>query len=983
MVTVADASRDQPRDDSKDRSNPIPIRVFLASPGDVGDERALAIRVLEQLPYDPFLRGKVSLEIVAWDKPGAATPMLVTMTPQEAIESGLPKPSECDIVVVVFWSRMGTPLPTDKYKKADGSRYFSGSEWEFCDALAAVNESGYPKILVYRRTQDVYLNPKDAQFSKKLEQWQRVEQFFDGFRNADGSIRQAHNEYATPDDFENALRSHLKSVLKTLIESPPLATTREASSTERAEPEFWRGSPFPGLRPFTDKDAPIFIGRGRETDGLIRKLNDPDSRFIAVVGASGSGKSSLVWSGLIPRLRGHAAPGGDEKPYLGAIPGSQDWVWVRFTPGEVGDNPFMALATALKPTLEEHGKAPREVAVELQGDVGSLDQWVTRVLKRKPDWAKLLLFVDQFEELFTLVSSHYQTNFVELLARAIALDRVCTIVTMRADFYHRCLEWPVLRAQFENEQWEKSHFPLMAPGTGQLHEMINRPAVRAGLRFEQGLPERILDDTGTEPGALALMAFALAELYEAKTDDGRLTHTAYERFGGVSGAIGKRAEDTFGALEPTVQAKLGDGFRELVEVDERGVATRRRAPLRQITGSVQAQTLVNALTNARLLVTSRGEDEDSVVEVAHEALFRSWPRLEKWVQDTADDLRLRRQIRQLADYWRQHARKDEHRWSDDRVAEAVGMLDHLGLTAEDLPGIEQDFLGPLDRDRMLAELDDPTTPHERRAISGVRLALLGDPRPGVGLRKDGLPDIVWCEVPSGEITLEVDEEKPSRLSKWLGRSSSHSFEVAPFRIAKYPLTYIQYRAFLDAEDGFRNSAWWKGLWFQVNEPGKQFNRRDNHPAENLCWLEAVAFCRWLSEKLGYEIRLPTEWEWQQAATGGDPVNQYPWGPEWDASLANTYESELNRSTAVGIYPQGASPVAALDMAGNVWEWCLNEHENPGQSGLSGDGRRVVRGGAWGFNQVSARATYRLHYVPNLRYSEIGVRLVCLAPILGR
>jgi formylglycine-generating enzyme required for sulfatase activity len=90
----------------------------------------------------------------------------------------------------------------------------------------------------------------------------------------------------------------------------------------------------------------------------------------------------------------------------------------------------------------------------------------------------------------------------------------------------------------------------------------------------------------------------------------------------------------------------------------------------------------------------------------------------------------------------------------------------------------------------------------------------------------------------------------------------------------------------------------------------------------------LAFCRWLSEKLGYEIRLPTEWEWQQAATGGNPENEYPWGPEWAGSCANTIESELSHSTAVGIYPQGASPVGALDMAGNVWEWCLNEYDNP-------------------------------------------------------
>ena len=110
---------------------PLRLRVFLASPGDVQDERSLALRVLERLPYDPFLRGRLLLETVAWDKPGADTPMLATLTPQEAIAEQRPKPSECDVVVVIFWSRMGTPLPKS-YVKDDGvTPYLSGTEWEY------------------------------------------------------------------------------------------------------------------------------------------------------------------------------------------------------------------------------------------------------------------------------------------------------------------------------------------------------------------------------------------------------------------------------------------------------------------------------------------------------------------------------------------------------------------------------------------------------------------------------------------------------------------------------------------------------------------------------------------------------------------------------------------------------------------------------------------------------------------------------------
>jgi formylglycine-generating enzyme required for sulfatase activity len=149
--------------------------------------------------------------------------------------------------------------------------------------------------------------------------------------------------------------------------------------------------------------------------------------------------------------------------------------------------------------------------------------------------------------------------------------------------------------------------------------------------------------------------------------------------------------------------------------------------------------------------------------------------------------------------------------------------------------------------------------------------------------------------------------------------------------------------------------------------------------ENVAWAEAVAFCRWLSTKLGYEVRLPTEWEWQQAATGGNSAKEYPWGP-WDSSRANTYESDLQRSTAVGMYHLGISPVGALDMSGNLWEYCLNEYDNPKRIEVSGEKSRAVRGGCWNFYRDNARCACRYWDSPNDRNSGVGFRLVCASPI---
>lgn len=142
----------------------------------------------------------------------------------------------------------------------------------------------------------------------------------------------------------------------------------------------------------------------------------------------------------------------------------------------------------------------------------------------------------------------------------------------------------------------------------------------------------------------------------------------------------------------------------------------------------------------------------------------------------------------------------------------------------------------------------------------------------------------------------------------------------------------------------------------------------------------MAFCRWLSDRLGYEIKLPTEWQWQQAATGGDPERIYPWSGKWDNGRANTIDSELGRTTAVGIYPHGASLVGAMDMAGNVWEFCLNEFDRPCQVELTGEVSRVLRGGSFLDVPDDARAVFRYDIHPDSRFNYVGFRVSCESPI---
>ncbi len=707
----------------------------------------------------------------------------------------------------------------------------------------------------------------------------------------------------------------------------------------------WEGSPYPGLLAFSSDKAPIFYGRDRQAEELVDRLRDPNHRFVAVVGASGSGKSSVVAAGVLPRLQ------------EGALPGSEDWVVLEFKPGEFGDNPFQALLAMLTPLLRQRGWRAPDIDQKLRSRNG-LAELVEHALDRR-DHAELVWFIDQFEELFTLCDEQYRRPFIHMLSQAASTPRLRIIVTLRSDFSARCIQDDKLAGLLNT-----GFYGLPSPGIAELYAMITRPAALAGLRFEpDDLPWRILDDTGTEPGALALMAFALSEWYEARTPEGVLTAQAYERLGGVTGVLGKRADATYEGLSVASQNALGMVFKELVEVDaEHGVPTRKRAPLQSFEHDGAALELIGVLTEARLLVGSSPDDQgEPMVEVAHEALLRHWGLLSDWIEARFDDFRLLRQVKLAAAEWERHERASPFLWLHERLDPVAQMLERLQPV---LSPAEQAFVRP-ESERLLRQLDDSGTVHQERVRIGDRLAEIGDPRPGVGLNGDGLPDLVWCEVRGGQVTLE---------------DGAGSFEVAPGYIGKYLVTWAQYRCFLQADDGYANAAWWAGLADREDELGQQYREIDNHPAEMVSWYDAVAYCRWLSVKLGYEIRLPTEWEWQQAATRGNPGYGYPWGADWGAERANTYESRLGRITAVGMYPRGASPVGALDMSGNVEEWCLNSYEDPNDTDLSNSSGRVVRGGSWNVYPFLARASFRDHFFPTARYAGLGFRLWCSSPI---
>src|SRR3954454_456421 len=196
-------------------AKPMPqhLHVFLASPGDVADERALVRHLLkDELSYDPFLRGRVTFDVVSWDDPAAPTPLPARLTPQEAVIRFETRPSECDIVIVVLWSRLGTHLDLAKFRKANGEPYLSGTEWEYEDAC-----KGQSEIFIYRRTEEPKVGMKDPARAEKFRQYELVEQFFERFMNPDGSFRGSVTPYMTPTEFKERLATDVKRLLSERI----------------------------------------------------------------------------------------------------------------------------------------------------------------------------------------------------------------------------------------------------------------------------------------------------------------------------------------------------------------------------------------------------------------------------------------------------------------------------------------------------------------------------------------------------------------------------------------------------------------------------------------------------------------------------------------------------------------------------------------------------------------------------------------------
>ncbi|MCA9474032.1 MAG: SUMF1/EgtB/PvdO family nonheme iron enzyme [Nitrospira sp.] len=717
--------------------------------------------------------------------------------------------------------------------------------------------------------------------------------------------------------------------------------TSPASGQETIEwPE--EKSPYPGLEWFDEGYAPLYFGREREVDDVIAKMSEQQGRFILISGASGSGKSSMVAAGLWHSLVKE-----------GRLLASEKWRWLRLTPSGDGRGVFESLASGLKQAFPKIPTPADDLAASLAKNTTTIGDLLAPHLSADQE---LLLFIDQLEELYT--QGFKDEDIQHFLERLVVTardrqNRVRVVTTVRSEFIGKLEESePVL--QVLNAGY---HYHLGPVSPRILPEMIEKPAQATGHAFVPNLVDEILDEAGKEPGNLPLVAYALKQLFERR--QGRtFMFEAYREIGGVAGAIGTKADLVMEKLDENVCRTFDHVFAELVHLERERPPTRKRAVLSAFRDEEDATALIQALSgpDCRVLVTS-GETNATSVEVAHEKLFTAWPRLKAWLDDAGEALRLIEHAEEAARRWYENGERPEELWLGQRVQDVQKALKRF----DKIPSLLfERFLNPMKE--FIAQLDQTTLSHQDRSQIGYSLAQFGDPRPGIGLRADGLPDVEWIEIPPGQIKVE---------------DVKHVFEVKPFRLAKYPVTNIQFQSFIDAKDGYQNEEWWQGLK-QGEESASSSWSETNCPREMVSWYEAVAFCRWLSHRTDLPIRLPTEWEWQQAATGGDPMYEYPWFGGWDAARCNSNESRLNRTTPVGIYPSGVTQQGIMDIAGNVYEWCLNKQKHPDRPESAGiddlGDMRVIRGGSWNSEQGFLRSSFRSRNFPAHRSNGIGFRL---------
>lgn len=652
-------------------SHELPVfKIFLSSPGDVAEERAVAEFVFRRLADE--LAEVARLTFVIWEH----EPLFGHAGFQEQIE----RPSRSDLVVTLLWSRLGTRLPSN-YAPQAGEPPPTGTEFEVNDALASYAERGKPHLLIYRKIPGPQISLGSSDFEERSEQYRLLEEFCQRtFFDKEGAPIVAHHTFTDSHTFERRLATHVRRWADQVLGLP---------LSERFRP-FWRGeSPFRGLQSFDAEHQSVYFGRSEAIGDLMRRIREteiaataaPVSRLLLVHGMSGTGKTSLFRAGLLPRL------------VLRPVEGIAQWITVFLHPSE--SDPAMRESGALGvlasrlighvPAIAERGTTEQHLAATLwsraEEAAATIEAGVAAEagkVNMEPRLVRVILYIDQLEEAFS--NPDASVGEAPLMSAIAALSRSPSIwvaATIRSDFVHRLEAYP----DFMQALGRNASYTLLPPRPDELAEIIREPARAAGLIWEEqggvSLDQELLRDASGNPEALPLLEYTLTALYERR--EGRLLRRS-QYGGGVRDALISAADAVVNGMEADGETAFRDVMRELVGVSEEGSATRRYASLARFPPGSAARTLLDRMVAGRLCVTTdEGRGDGPVTSLSHEALIRSWPRAQDWLQREISLLRLRDDLARDAAVWDYHQRADDWLGVAPEKLAAIRQIEQAGL----------------------------------------------------------------------------------------------------------------------------------------------------------------------------------------------------------------------------------------------------------------------------------------------------------------
>lgn len=718
--------------------------------------------------------------------------------------------------------------------------------------------------------------------------------------------------------------------------------------------------PYRGLLYFREEDAPFFFGR----QAAIRHLHEAlqQHRCIAVVGASGSGKSSVVRAGLVPKLR-------QEK--------NTTWEIATLFPGE---EPLKALARAVSPLLEPDvtDETDRLVKINKLADAFSkkdvsLHDVGLHILDKQSGTNRLLLVIDQAEELYTVAKDdHQRRRFIDEVLEATERDSWTAMLTLRGDFVGKALSYRPLSDRLQGAQVN------VGPMTrAELEQAITAPARRVELSFADGLVARILDDVGDEPGHLPLLEFVLKRLWEDRQGP-KLSHQAYDAMGGLQGAVAKKADEVFDKLTSLEQAAVKRVFLHMVRAGESGEDTRRRAAFSEI--GFAAMDVVKKLADERLLVTNRAVAGEETVEVSHEALIRQWSRLQGWMKEDREYLLWRERLRGRVNEWQHNTQDEGTLLRGALLAEAQRWFSQKAdmLTEEERDYIRQST----EVSERVVQAEQQRAEHElaqakrlaeaaakREEAERVRAATEEQARKAaesaqkrlkyfisaLGVLILGIVMVVWLgnervtvhyakSIVLARLHLaQVPDPKDTmiKISGGTYAQGGREVRIKPFAMGKYEVTFGEYDRYVELTGRRRpiHYAW----------------GRERRPIIDVSWEDAVEYAKWLSKATGRSYRLPTESEWEYAARSGgkDEI----WAGTSDESELKDYAVYGEKDGTEPVGSKKPNKLGLYDMSGNVWEWvedcwhgnyegAPNDGSAWGEENDGDCGQRVLRGGDW-------------------------------------